>query len=167
MRWNVILFLLVGKSVTFKEALCLRLHDDLRVFVGSIGCCCSVMCHLYKYYFVNVNKTWGEAQAHCREKHTDLATVFEAGDVERLRHAAHSLRPAWIGLHSHPGKDNRVWHWSLPGVEYREENWADNEPNDGAGLENCVAIDGEKRWFDALCTENMTFVCYNGENTLL
>lgn len=161
MRWNVILFLLLGKSITSKEALCLRLHDDRRLFVGFIGRCCSAMCHLYEYYFVNVNKTREEARAHCREKHTDL------GDVERLRHATHSLRPAWIGLHSHPGKDNRVWHWSLPGMEYQEENWADNEPNDDAGLENCVAIDGEKRCFDALCTEKMTFVCYNGENIFL
>lgn len=120
------------------------------------------MCHLYEYYYFDIYKNWEEAQAHCRDKHVDLATMFDASDVERLRHSAQS--PAWIGLRSHPGKDNRVWHWSMPGVKYREENWADNEPNDEAGLENCGAIDGNSRWFDFLCSDHKTFFCYNGEN---
>lgn len=47
-------------------------------------------------------------------------------------------------------------------VQYNKENWADNEPSDDTGLSNRGAIDGDKHWFDFLCTEKMKILCYNG-----
>lgn len=124
-----------------------------------LGRCSFFMCHLYEYHFINMKKSWNEAQTHCREKYSDLATVYDVRDMKRIQNTAQHLTPAWIGLYSNP--DNRMWHWSLPGTTYDEEEWL--EPNAGGGLENCVVIRNHK-WLAYNCTRNMTFICFDGEN---
>lgn len=69
--------------------------------------------------------TWirhGRKPGHAAE--TNLATLFDP---------ARSLKPAWIGLYSQPGKDDRVRHWCRSGVKYDKGNWANNEPNEEEG----------------------------------
>ncbi|XP_026209196.1 macrophage mannose receptor 1-like [Anabas testudineus] len=107
MQWSLFLFILMGQSFFFT-------------------------CHLYVYHFIGENKTWDKAQKYCREKYTDLATVSNMTDMERLRKSTETLTEAWIGLHSYPGKDNRTWYWSLPGLEFNENQtrWDSGEPND-------------------------------------
>uniref|UniRef100_A0A669DVU2 C-type lectin domain-containing protein n=1 Tax=Oreochromis niloticus TaxID=8128 RepID=A0A669DVU2_ORENI len=108
------------------------------------------------------NKTWEEAQKYCRENYTDLASVFDMADMVRLRESTEYEGKAWIGLFSNPGKENRMWHWSLPGVEYteRETRWGRSEPDDLK--ENCVKTRGN--WTHANCDKTMWFICYDGEN---
>ncbi|KAL7375180.1 hypothetical protein ABVT39_013275 [Epinephelus coioides] len=50
-----------------------------------MGQCSFFMCHLHEYHFVEEKKTWTEAQQYCREHHTDLATVSDMTDMERLQ----------------------------------------------------------------------------------
>uniref|UniRef100_A0AAZ1WYU7 C-type lectin domain-containing protein n=1 Tax=Oreochromis aureus TaxID=47969 RepID=A0AAZ1WYU7_OREAU len=109
-------------------------------------------------------KTWDEARAYCREKYTDLAKVFDLTDMRRLQDSAQNQTEAWIGLYSEPGRDNRRWHWSLPGEEYTENEtcWEAGEPNDGAYPENCVMK--KDKWADYSCTSKFQFICYDGEN---
>ncbi|XP_078020323.1 L-selectin-like [Epinephelus lanceolatus] len=91
-----------------------------------MGQCSFFMCHLHEYHFVKEKKNWTEAQQYCREHHTDLATVSNMTGMERLRDSAHDQDGAWIGLYnlsqSTAGEDNRMWHWSLPGVEFNVTN---------------------------------------------
>lgn len=130
-----------------------------------------------------MKKSWNEAQTHCREKYSDLATVYDMRDMKRIQNSTQHLTPAWIGLYSNP--DNRTWHWSLPGVTYDEEEWLEPndgsgleslprvmydeeewlELNDGGGLEKCVVIHNHK-WLAYNCTRNATFICFDGENVL-
>ncbi|XP_078020320.1 putative C-type lectin domain family 20 member A isoform X2 [Epinephelus lanceolatus] len=132
-----------------------------------MGQCSFFMCHLHEYHFVKEEKTWTEAQQYCREHHTDLATVSNMTDMERLCDSAQNQDGAWIGLYSlsqsTAGEDNRMWHWSLPGVEFNVTNtkWAPGEPNDVDSPENCVCIRNNS-WLDFHCTEHKpAFICYD------
>ncbi|KAK2862996.1 hypothetical protein Q5P01_002529 [Channa striata] len=141
------------------------MQRKLFVFI-LMGQCSFITCQLHDYYFIKENKTWDEAQTYCREKYTDLATVSNMTDMKRLIDSAQSQGEAWIGLHSYPGKDNRTWYWSLPGVEYIENktNWAMGQPNDYQGhFENC-AVMTNKEWSDFPCTYTSKFICYNETN---
>uniref|UniRef100_A0A3Q1I901 C-type lectin domain-containing protein n=1 Tax=Anabas testudineus TaxID=64144 RepID=A0A3Q1I901_ANATE len=142
MQWSPFLFILMGQSFFFT-------------------------CHLYVYHFIGENKTWDEAQKYCRENYTDLATVSNMTDMERLRKSTETLTEAWIGLHSYPGKDNRRWYWSLPGLEFNDNQtrWNSGEPNDYRGQENCVLIhelsNQNQNWSDFPCNTNHQFFCYS------
>ncbi|KAL7374476.1 hypothetical protein ABVT39_001390 [Epinephelus coioides] len=130
-----------------------------------MGQCSFFMCHLHEYHFVNQTKTWTEAQQYCREHHTDLATVSDMTDMERLRDSAQNQDGAWIGLYSDPERNERgMWHWqwSLPGLEFndRESRWHVGEPNDINIPEKCVRMDTHK-WKDVPCSNNHTFICYD------
>uniref|UniRef100_A0A668UZ17 C-type lectin domain-containing protein n=1 Tax=Oreochromis aureus TaxID=47969 RepID=A0A668UZ17_OREAU len=89
-----------------------------------LGQCCFFTCRLYEYHFIAENKSWSEAQRYCREKYTDLAKVFDMTDMSRLRNSTQNQGEAWIGLNNNTG-GNRTWHWSLPGVEYiqNDSSW--------------------------------------------
>ncbi|XP_036968022.1 C-type mannose receptor 2-like isoform X2 [Acanthopagrus latus] len=111
---------------------------------------------------INEPKTWEEAQRYCRENYTDLATVYDMNDTQRLSESVNTDK-AWIGLYSVPGKDNRVWHWSQPGVEVTwKEFWAVSQPNDRGGSQNCVAMD-RNGWNDRKCCRDFAFICYDEE----
>ncbi|XP_051258437.1 macrophage mannose receptor 1-like isoform X2 [Dicentrarchus labrax] len=129
-----------------------------------MGQCFFFTCQLYKYDFIKEKKTWDEAQKYCREKYTDLATVYDMTDMKRLRASTEKQETGWIGLRSNPETDNRMWHWSLPGVEFNDSDtkteWAKDEPNDKLQSENCVKMDGFK-WSDVHCNERNNFICYN------
>uniref|UniRef100_A0A7N5ZYZ8 C-type lectin domain-containing protein n=1 Tax=Anabas testudineus TaxID=64144 RepID=A0A7N5ZYZ8_ANATE len=137
MQWSLFLFILMGQSFFFT-------------------------CHLYVYHFIGENKTWDEAQKYCRENYTDLAIVSNMTDMERLRKSTETLTEAWIGLHSYPGKDNRRWYWSLPGLKFNENQtrWESGEPNDNGGQENCLLMNNQK-WSDYPCGYKFRFICYN------
>uniref|UniRef100_A0A3P9DIR1 C-type lectin domain-containing protein n=1 Tax=Maylandia zebra TaxID=106582 RepID=A0A3P9DIR1_9CICH len=129
--------------------------------------CCFFTCCLYEYHFIAENKSWYEAQRYCREKYTDLAKVFDMTDMSRLRNSSQNQGEAWIGLNDTGG--NRMWRWSLPGVEYihNDSSWNLNgrqETEPGPG--NC----GRKRdkLADVSCditmcqrdNETYNFVCF-------
>ncbi|XP_030578978.1 C-type mannose receptor 2-like [Archocentrus centrarchus] len=151
MQWSLFLLLLMGQSFF-------------------------LTCGLYEFHFINVNKTWEEAQAYCRESYTDLAKVFDLTDMRRLQSSTQYKGEAWIGLYSKPGKENRTWHWSLPGVEeYSEKQysdskswWGTNEPNDGGGTQNCEnsqscqnCVFTTGNWVDDPCSHTKWFICYD------
>ncbi|XP_070786297.1 C-type mannose receptor 2-like [Enoplosus armatus] len=132
------------------------------LFLLLMGQCSFFTCRLYEYHVIEESKTWKDAQTHCREHHTDLATVYDVTDMTRLRDSTKNQDEAWIGLYSNPGGDNRRWHWSLPGVEFndRETEWGAGEPYNGQPLENCVWLDNKKLTDDE-CTNERKFICYD------
>ncbi|XP_034533079.1 macrophage mannose receptor 1-like [Notolabrus celidotus] len=120
-------------------------------------------CHLYEYHLIIEEKTWDDAQNYCRDKYTDLATVCDVTDTRRLGDLV--TTPAWIGLHSILGKDNRMWHWSLtemPGVEFDDikSYFGGGEPNPLGNIENCVEITGNKL-NDIQCSKTHEFICFD------
>ncbi|KAM4537502.1 macrophage mannose receptor 1-like isoform 1-T2 [Odontesthes bonariensis] len=121
-------------------------------------------CQNYVYHYISKEKTWNEAQTFCREKYSDLATVFNMNDVRRLRDSAKSQSNAWIGLLQKTGKENMKWQWSLPGVQYHEDetNWGYKQSE----KENqyCGYIKKSGYWHDTKCSEIRRFICYNERN---
>ncbi|XP_045898734.1 C-type mannose receptor 2-like [Micropterus dolomieu] len=144
------------------------MSSNTAVFSLVLGQWSFFTCHLYEYHFIGENKTWDEAQKYCKQNYTDLATVSNMTDVRRLLNATVQQREAWIGLYNQTN-GNKMWHWSLPGVEFNdsETDWGDlpsKQPNDYAGVENCVCIDPQNKWQDVLCTENYKVICYDERN---
>ncbi|XP_034001453.1 macrophage mannose receptor 1-like [Trematomus bernacchii] len=134
-----------------------------------MGQCSFFTCDLYEYHFIQEGKTWEEAQSYCREHFTDLATVSDMRDVERLTNSSQTTG-AWIGLRSINESDIKEWHWSLPGEKYNPTEcdpecgpeWAPNQPsNHVKNPENCVVIRALKKWHDVHCPETHKFICYN------
>ncbi|XP_074518477.1 macrophage mannose receptor 1-like [Halichoeres trimaculatus] len=135
-----------------------------------MGQCFFYSCRLYEYHLIEEAKTWIEAQGYCRERYSDLATVTDMADTQTLKKMMRktNVTEAWIGLQSHKGKDNRKWHWSLPGVESDEtqfeDHWNRGQPNDAGGksIESCAQIlKDSHKWHDHNCGRSFAFICYN------
>ncbi|XDV38532.1 hypothetical protein PO909_007908, partial [Leuciscus waleckii] len=126
--------------------------------------CYSALASSHQYHFVNESKTWTEAQRHCRENYTDLATIDNMEEMNSLIDPVNGSYngSAWIGLYD----DVNSWRWSLENNDFYQEgerdfrNWY-HEPNNGAN-EMCVYMDYNGNWFDSSCESYFTFVCYNG-----
>uniref|UniRef100_A0A8C9ZFI2 C-type lectin domain-containing protein n=1 Tax=Sander lucioperca TaxID=283035 RepID=A0A8C9ZFI2_SANLU len=114
------------------------------------GQCSSIGGQLCEYHFIGYQKTWKAAQEYCSENHTDLATVSNQTDMQRLLNSTTEQYPdgAWIGLQNNT--PNTVWRWSQPGVEFN-------------GLRNCVRMN-DGTWDDDSCSTKSNFICYDGEN---
>lgn len=108
--------------------------------------------------------TWAEAQTYCREKHTDLATVVNTEDVERLIATVpgNHYSSAWIGLHDEPEN----WKWSLVDEDFYGEGegarsfrrwWT--QPDNFEGRELCAYVSRGK-WYDFRCDGVFMAVCY-------
>ncbi|KAL3046034.1 hypothetical protein OYC64_004110 [Pagothenia borchgrevinki] len=104
-----------------------------------MGQCSFFTCHLYEYHFIQEGKTWEEAQSYCREHFTDLATVSDMRDVERLTNSSQTTG-AWIGLRSINERDIKVWHWSLPGGSTILQNVIQNVDLNGIQMSRTMQV---------------------------
>ncbi|XP_042566466.1 C-type lectin lectoxin-Phi1-like [Clupea harengus] len=102
-------------------------------------------------------KTWSEAQRFCREHHTDLASVRNPTENQRVQSLVPSGADAWIGLF------RDAWKWS-DGSNSTYTYWADSEPNNINRPENCGELKmwtGQVgRWNDGICSAEKMFLCY-------
>uniref|UniRef100_A0A673IBZ2 C-type lectin domain-containing protein n=1 Tax=Sinocyclocheilus rhinocerous TaxID=307959 RepID=A0A673IBZ2_9TELE len=118
-----------------------------------------------EYHFVNESKTWTEAQRYCRQNYTDLATIDNMEEMNRLINTVNGTYndSAWIGEYD----DVNSWRWSLEDNDFYQEeerdfrNWY-HEPNNINGNEMCV-FDYNGNWFDSSCEYHFIFVCYDGK----
>ncbi|XP_066580076.1 C-type mannose receptor 2-like [Amia ocellicauda] len=139
---------------------------ERRVFLILLfsGLCSLSSCLARQYVFVNKPLTWTEAQQYCREKHTDLASIDNAEELDRLLNAADSAYTgqAWIGLYY----EMNSWQWSLTesafyrGVQLEYHMWRLGEPNNHGGKENCGVTDIYGQWRDFVCGVQLAFICY-------
>uniref|UniRef100_A0A3B4AGX4 C-type lectin domain-containing protein n=1 Tax=Periophthalmus magnuspinnatus TaxID=409849 RepID=A0A3B4AGX4_9GOBI len=82
--------------------------------------CCSL---IYMYHFIDVAMTWTEAQQYCRQHYTDLATIHNTEDLDKLTRPSTYTGDAWIGLFDDVaswkgvmGNDSNSWRWSVTGT---------------------------------------------------
>uniref|UniRef100_A0A8C8DGC9 C-type lectin domain-containing protein n=1 Tax=Oryzias sinensis TaxID=183150 RepID=A0A8C8DGC9_9TELE len=63
-----------------------------------------------QYHFVNQPLNWTEAQTYCRQKYTDLATIENSEEMDKLINTISSFGYSyefWIGLYNEIN-----WRWS-------------------------------------------------------
>ncbi|XP_031160373.1 L-selectin-like [Sander lucioperca] len=114
-----------------------------------------------QYHLINVSLTWYDAQSFCRVKYTDLATVNNMDDKNKLVNTLGSnVTYCWIGLQK--GKTHR-WMWSDGRGTAQFTPWAVGEPDNAGGNEWCGEMFQNGRWNDAQCGGDSVYVCYERE----
>ncbi|XP_067449636.1 C-type mannose receptor 2-like isoform X1 [Thunnus thynnus] len=105
------------------------------------------------FVLINTIMTWTKAQNHCREHYTDLASVRNEEENQKVKDLIPAGQQVWIGLF----RDS--WKWS-DGSNSSFRYWLPSQPNDGN--ENCVAANFGRsgRWEDWPCDVKKAFVCY-------
>ncbi|XP_030635188.1 macrophage mannose receptor 1-like [Chanos chanos] len=124
-------------------------------------------CVPHQYHFVNVNKTWTEAQTYCREHYTDLATIDNQEDTDELiKTVKGDADHVWIGLEK---SGDMKWQWSLGDTTFYREgemefrNWAVDQPDNTT---DCVYMKNGK-WHDYNCEDAFSFICYDGKHRVI
>ncbi|KAF1380800.1 hypothetical protein PFLUV_G00167750 [Perca fluviatilis] len=111
-----------------------------------------------QYHLINVSLTWYEAQSFCRVKYTDLATVNNMDDKNKLVNTLGSnVTYCWIGLQK--GITHR-WMWSDGRGTAQFFPWASGEPDNSGGNEWCGQMFQNGGWNDGQCGGGSVFVCY-------
>uniref|UniRef100_A0A3Q1EDT7 C-type mannose receptor 2-like n=2 Tax=Acanthochromis polyacanthus TaxID=80966 RepID=A0A3Q1EDT7_9TELE len=119
-----------------------------------------------EYHYVKSFKNWTDAQRHCREVFTDLATVENQYDNKRLLSVMQKPKKwAYIGLYD----DLVRWKWVLGNADFNNNldfsNWNSKEPNNLKSKQHCVAMSKHGLWFDWFCSRRHPAVCFNENGT--
>ncbi|KAF5907194.1 putative C-type lectin domain family 20 member A isoform X1, partial [Clarias magur] len=102
------------------------------------------------FIFINENKTWSDAQAYCRQYHTDLASARTVAESSAIKSLTYGF--IWIGLF----RDS--WKW-IDKSNFSTISWMPGTPYNLLGHENCgYFYNGQAG--DAQCTDIMPFFCY-------
>ncbi|XP_048092549.1 C-type mannose receptor 2-like isoform X1 [Alosa alosa] len=118
-----------------------------------------------QFHVVKEQKNWTEAQQYCREEFTDLATIDDMTEMEKVKSMIQEAGAgdAWIGLKT------GEWQWSLADRDFYRENeaefrnWYPGQPGGGGG-EECVGMMAGT-WHDYWCSSSSPFICYDGGNS--
>ncbi|XP_041925999.1 C-type lectin lectoxin-Lio2-like isoform X4 [Alosa sapidissima] len=114
-----------------------------------------------QFHVVKEQKSWTEAQQYCREEFTDLATIDDMTEMEKVKSMIQEAGAgdAWIGLKT------GEWQWSLADRDFYRENeaefrnWYPGQPGGGGG-EECVGMIAGT-WHDYWCSSSSPFICYD------
>ncbi|KAL0966849.1 hypothetical protein UPYG_G00300920 [Umbra pygmaea] len=149
------------------KSLCLCEVEIYGILNDSLtGNCSSTSSLSHEYHFVDQNKTWTEAQSYCRQKYTDLATIDNTEDMNRLMETGNSgFKTAWIGLKK--DKMQGKWQWSdLNNCSFRK--WDVEQPDNDYENEECVEIRMKTSfWHDRNCNDKMPFFCHHDQLILI
>ncbi|XP_071195950.1 C-type lectin lectoxin-Phi1-like isoform X1 [Salvelinus alpinus] len=131
-------------------------HSLLLLFFSGLSVLPSCLSH--QFHFVNTNKTWTEAQSYCRQNYTDLASIDDMADMNKLNNTVEAwllTEPAWIGL------CNTSWRWSPGDTKLGTVMfWEAGQPNNVKNNEFCVWM-RNGFWHDENCETKHHFVCYD------
>ncbi|XP_059208033.1 C-type mannose receptor 2-like [Centropristis striata] len=117
--------------------------------------CCDVRGLDVTFVLTDNSMNWTEAQSYCREHHTDLASVRDLTENQKVQEVIPVRRGVWIGLF----RDS--WKWS-GGSNSSFRRWLSGEPDNSGGKKDCAAADfsSSGRWLNRNCDEKYPFICY-------
>uniref|UniRef100_A0A3P9K6V7 C-type lectin domain-containing protein n=1 Tax=Oryzias latipes TaxID=8090 RepID=A0A3P9K6V7_ORYLA len=110
------------------------------------------------FVYINNSMKWVDALSFCREHHTDLASVRNMEENQKIMELTPAGKKPWIGLF------RDTWKWT-DGSNSSFRNWKGGEPNNYQNQnENCAVADFESsgQWDDRNCDEKRAFICYRG-----
>ncbi|MCI4383846.1 hypothetical protein PGIGA_G00031410 [Pangasianodon gigas] len=140
------------------------MEQHLFILLFLIGVIPLILSVPRKYYLIQQERSWSDAQAYCRAMHTDLAIIKSDDNMVRLQNEAQRQQfssSAWIGLYS----DINSWRWSLGNKAVGSmTNWHAKEPNNNCGHEECGVVSMEG-WWDVSCRLAYPFVCFDDSET--
>lgn len=114
-----------------------------------------------RYHLIDRALTWPEARSFCMLKYTDLATVNNMFNKNRLVNVVgNRVAFAWIGLYN---AGNKRWMWSDGDGRAFFTGWKGGEPNNLYGDEWCGEMSEKGEWNDKSCGDEKAFVCYQRE----
>ncbi|XP_013127263.1 C-type mannose receptor 2-like isoform X1 [Oreochromis niloticus] len=107
------------------------------------------------FVYINNPMTWANAQSYCRVHYTDLASVRNMTENQKIDNLVPGGVRVWIGLF------RESWKWT-DGSNYSFTYWKTKEPNNMNGTETCVAANFEEnaKWENWTCDRKKEFVCY-------
>lgn len=110
------------------------------------------------FVYIDNLMTWTEAQTYCRLHYTDLASVRNMPENQKIDELVPAGVKVWIGLF----RDS--WKWTN-GSNSSLGYWTIIEPNNLMGHESCVAANFllNAKWEDWTCDSMKEFVCYIGK----
>ncbi|XP_017332277.2 putative C-type lectin domain family 20 member A [Ictalurus punctatus] len=105
-----------------------------------------------RYIYISNTVQWSEAQAYCRQYHTDLASARDETENSFIQALVTGI--TWFGLIKDP------WKW-VDHTNFSTISWMSGQPDNGQWDENCGYIYmGEAA--DASCSDILPFFCYSG-----
>ncbi|XP_053489442.1 C-type mannose receptor 2-like [Ictalurus furcatus] len=105
----------------------------------------------YSYTYISNSAQWPEAQAYCRQYHTDLAIARDEKENSVIQELVSGL--TWIGMIKDP------WKW-IDHTNFSTISWMSGQPDNGLWDENCGYVYmGEAA--DAQCSDILPFFCYS------
>ncbi|XP_067309542.1 macrophage mannose receptor 1-like [Pseudorasbora parva] len=114
----------------------------------------------YKYEYIRVQiwKNWSDAQSYCRQYHTDLPTIHNSEEENKIKSILPSTSWVWIGLFLDS------WEWSDKWSLFFR-NWAAGQPSDSSGSGDCVGMltTDSGKWAQYSCDLKQPFICYGDE----
>ncbi|XP_036420700.1 macrophage mannose receptor 1-like [Colossoma macropomum] len=116
------------------------------------------------YILINGARTWSGAQSYCRKYHTDLASVRNQTENQKIWDLIQNVssKRVWIGLFYDS------WRWpdqSDSSFRY----WASRQPDHFGGNEDCAAVSmtDQRHWSDVNCKNKLPFICYKNKLILI
>uniref|UniRef100_A0A667W8P6 C-type lectin domain-containing protein n=1 Tax=Myripristis murdjan TaxID=586833 RepID=A0A667W8P6_9TELE len=129
----------------------LQQPDHLYLLVNNRQLQTKIIVRLFLWILVEGHKTWSDAQSHCRQSYTDLASIRNLTENEEIRGLISDF--SWIGLF----KDG--WKWS-DGSALSFSKWDNSQPS--GGDKHC-ATSHLGKWRTDLCSDRFYFACYSGK----
>ena len=112
------------------------------------------------YLYCSTPRTFAEARAFCERRGAELAQIV--GERDNAYLAAHTEGSAFFGLSDLETEGTFLW---TNGYAPSWWNWAEGEPNDSGGTEDCAGLFGDTGlWNDFNCDTPRAFWCMSRRN---
>ncbi|XP_022112072.1 uncharacterized protein LOC110991164 [Acanthaster planci] len=113
------------------------------------------------YKFVTSVKPWNESRRDCQSTEDgDLLIIDSQAELDFITQAKENISGTWwIGFSD--SAEEGQWRWvdcSAPSG-LNGTYWADGQPSDTTGTENCAELTQDSKFNDLACTSQLMYVC--------
>ena len=108
----------------------------------------------YKYF--TETDTWLNARDICADEGGWLVSISDEKENDFVLSMIDSEDRVWIGLSDRNVEGKLQWDH---GEAITYSNWANGEPNNFGGSEDCIELHGDGKWNDGSCTASRSFLC--------